>query len=181
MIPQNTILYKEGEAALYKLNRQLREPFKIALLKDLQALTYFKEFGRNTSWLGEPGLNYIYANRNHRATGWTKRTRILTDYLIDNIYLEWQPALNHLLVNQYLAGQSLAPHRDDEPDLVGPIVSLSLGDTATFDYTEGKIDLEDGDILVGSRKFFDTVTHSVSQPHNDQVRYNLTWRTVLAP
>ena len=168
------IIYSNQDAKLTKLDWNLKEPFKGRLLLELESLSFIHEFGRNTAWLGEEGLNYPYANKDHLATGWTARTKILTNALHDRLGEEF----NHLLVNQYLPGQKLNPHKDDEPELKGAIASLSLGDTATFDFTAGNIDLHDGDFIIGNRKFFNQLKHSISISHNNEIRYNLTWRNV---
>ena len=145
-------------------------------------MPFIFEFGRNTAWLGVPELNYPYANKDHLATGWTKYTQILTEAMNKKL----GTSFNHLLVNQYMPNQKLAMHKDNEPELQGSILSLSLGDTATFKFSTGRgrtsfksaIDLKDGDFIIGNRSFFNQFYHEVSVPHNAQVRYNLTWRTI---
>ena len=185
-------LYENGNALLLKSNvfnnEQIYRHFHgsslgdddfwiSGLYHDLGRLSYQLEFGRNTTWLGTKGLNYRYAGRDHIAQGWTASTKKLTRLLC--LALKDQKwTLNHLLVNQYRQGQSLNMHKDDEPELIGPIVSLSVGDTATFDYTAGQTDLYDGDLLIGNREFFNQFPHSVSPTHRGRIRYNLTWRTI---
>jgi len=157
-------------------------------------LEYKYEFGRGTCWLGEKGLDYRYTNKSHIAQGWgnnffkelTDTMRILA--INSGFNNEKQPLFNHLLVNQYIGKQKLAMHKDNEPDLTGPIASLSLGATTKFNYGLSKsmkeaesISLSNGHILLGNREFFNNYFHSVSSPKITPitpVRYNLTWRTV---
>ena len=180
-----TLYYdKQSNAVLKRDKLVLNSQFKQDLLNELTKLNYKFEFGRNTAWLGSKGLDYRYTGSSHIATGWTPATEILTDkvraFLLTNnrnVYF------NHLLVNQYKAGMSLNKHRDNEPELRSVIASLSLGDDAYFHYGNqdgwSKILLSDLDLLIGNRSFFNTVTHSVSEPKNGGIRYNLTWRTIV--
>ena len=127
-----------------------------AMSKTLQNLLatfpYKFEFGRGTCWLGDKGLNYIYAGRDH--------------------------IFNHLLINQYQRGQKLNPHRDNEPELLGPIASISFGDSAIFTYGKKQITLHDGDLLLSSRAFNNSTNHGAKPPINSGTRYNLTFRTI---
>ena len=157
-------------------------------------LEYEYEFGRGTCWLGDEGLDYRYTNKSHIAQGWgNKLFEELTDSMRRvaknaGFVEETEPLFNHLLVNQYTGKQKLAMHKDNEPDLTGPIASLSLGATTSFNFGLAKsmkqaesISLSNGHILIGNRKFFNNYFHSVSSPKitpQMPVRYNLTWRTV---
>ena len=79
-------------------------------------------------------------------------------------------------------------HRDNEPILTGPLASFTLGASSRFTYgltksiREGtKIELGEGDVLIGNREFFDNYYHSVASPKVTEqypVRYNFTWRTL---
>jgi len=165
------------------------------LINQCDKLEYKYEFGRGTCWLGDRDLDYRYANRSHVSQGWqnsvfidlTERMRIL----VRNAGFgeeENEPLFNHLLVNQYTSKQKLAMHKDNEPDLIGPIASLSLGAETKFKYGLSKsmkeaesISLINGHILIGNRGFFNNYYHSVSAPSISTytpVRYNLTWRTI---
>ena len=158
------------------------------------SLEFSYEFGRGTHWLGEDDLDYKYANKSHIAQGWNSDSiKDLTESMRqlsikygfaspgDDLY-------NHLLINQYLPKQKLSMHRDDEPELTGPIASLTLGASSVFTYGvtrkigDGKkMTLGHGDLMFGSREFFNNYYHSVAPIKKaDQypVRYNLTWRTI---
>ena len=176
---------KQSNAVLKRDKLVLNSQFKQDLLNELAKLNYKFEFGRNTAWLGTKGLDYKYTGTSHIATGWTPATEILTDKVRTFLLTENRNVyFNHLLVNQYQAGMSLNKHRDNEPELHSVIASFSLGDDAHFHYgnhQDGWSDilLSDSDLLIGNRSFFNTVYHSVSKPKNDNVRYNLTWRTII--
>jgi alkylated DNA repair protein (DNA oxidative demethylase) len=96
------------------------------------------------------------------------------------------------LVNRYVPGAKLGLHQDrDERDPVAPIVSVSIGLTATFIWGGTKRHLpvrrfpvESGDVVVwgGPARF---VYHGVSplkygeHPLTGALRYNLTFRKVF--
>ena len=86
-------------------------------------------------------------------------------------------------------------HKDDEPELIGPIASLSIGATAPFYYGDQSVEVSQGDFLIGNRNFFTKLKHGVGSPTPARVescgydeetsgpiypytRYNLTWRTI---
>lgn len=154
-----------------------------AMSKTLQNLLatfpYEFEFGRGTCWLGDKGLNYIYAGRDHIATGWKPSILQLRDSLLQELDHSGKKQLfNHLLINQYQRGQKLNPHRDNEPELLGPIASISFGDSAIFTYGKKQITLHDGDLLLSSRAFNNSTNHGAKPPINSGTRYNLTFRTI---
>ncbi len=95
------------------------------------------------------------------------------------------------LINRYRPGTRLSLHQDiDETDFAAPIVSVSLGVTATFLF--GGLDrrdrcrrmrLEHGDVLVWggpSRKAFHGIAPLAASHHplTGELRYNLTFRRV---
>tara|TARA_Y100000401_G_C8316429_1_gene222739 strand:- start:467 stop:1072 length:606 start_codon:yes stop_codon:yes gene_type:complete len=157
-------------------------------------LDFNYEFGRGTCWLGDEGLDYRYTNKSHVAQGWKDDLIVrLTDairQLSDELgFTDSQESMyNHLLINQYLPKQKLNMHRDNEPILIGPLASFTLGAPSRFTYgltksiREGtKIELGEGDVLIGNREFFDNYYHSVASPKVTEqypVRYNFTWRTL---
>ena len=166
----------------------------LALHKICQNLEFTHEFGRGTCWLGDEGLDYRYTNKSHIAQGWrdelivklTSSMRQLSNEL--GFTDSQEPLYNHLLINQYLPKQKLNMHRDNEPILTGPLASFTLGASSRFTFgltksiNEGtKIELGEGDILIGNREFFDNYYHSVAAPkvtEEQPVRYNFTWRTL---
>lgn len=91
------------------------------------------------------------------------------------------------LVNRYAAGASLGTHQDrDEQDLSQPIVSVSIGASATFQLGGLKrteplrpVPLHDGDVLVWggpSRLRFHGVKALKPLTGGPDTRYNLTFR-----
>ncbi len=105
-------------------------------------------------------------------------------------YVEFEP--DACLINRYAPGAKLSLHQDkDESDYAAPIVSVSLGLSATFLFGGSRrsdrprrIALEHGDVVVwgGPARLF---YHGVA-PLNDgqhgltgQYRYNLTLRKAL--
>ncbi len=157
--------------------------FQKALWKELSSLNYIKEFGRLVSYQGDKDIDYIYTRTHHKANGWTSHiestTQLIRQYLQSD---DRDNYFNHCLINQYLPDMSLNRHKDDEPELIDAIASLSLGDSAYFIYGNeyNKLRLDNGDVLIGNRKFFNTMHHAVSKPIDIGVgkRFNLTWRTV---
>ena len=148
------------------------------------------EFGRYTSFFGLDGANYKYSGKNHLARPMPLVLSSFRDLALERAYYSgflknapiYIDLFNHILLNEYEEGQKLNAHKDDEPDLIGPIVSISLGAPANFNYgvnrncTTSTL-LEHGDILIGNKHFFDNYYHSASEPQ-DGVRINLTFRTV---
>lgn len=193
----NARIYFPKKSMRY-IEKQLNE--KLDILYDIcDSLEYTYEFGRGTHWLGEQGLDYQYTNTSHIAQGWhseeikkiTEIVRFLTTWWGFN--LNKVPIYNHLLINQYKPKQKLNMHKDNEPQLTGPIASLTLGASSFFNYGATKLIrdgekkmLDHGDLMIGNREFFDNYYHSVSPikfygPRNRNrypVRYNLTWRTI---
>ena len=96
------------------------------------------------------------------------------------------------LINRYVAGSKLGLHQDkDEKDAWAPIVSVSLGVPAVFQWGGKRradpirrLKLEHGDVAVwgGPARF---VYHGISplksaeHPLTDDVRINLTFRKVF--
>lgn len=171
-------------------------PYKdMAALYDIcNNLEFNYEFGRGTHWLGEEGLDYRYTNKSHIAQGWHNDLIVELTNLMRLLTIEngcnplKMPLYNHLLINQYKPKQKLNMHRDNEPALIGPIASFTLGAPSRFTYgldksiREGeKIMLGHGDIMIGNRNFFNNYYHSVAAPQVSEehpVRYNFTWRTL---
>ncbi|WP_336981677.1 MULTISPECIES: DNA oxidative demethylase AlkB [unclassified Cedecea] len=102
-------------------------------------------------------------------------------------YLDFEP--DACLINRYAAGTKLSLHQDkDEPNLRQPIVSVSLGLPAIFQFgglQRGgplqRIMLEHGDVVVwggASRLFYHGILPLKPgfHPLTDQFRYNLTFR-----
>ena len=182
-------IFDDGAGAVLKSkNLPMNPHFCGALLGELEALPYIYEFGRDVSWVGNKDLNYRYSHKDHTTCGWGA-TPILQRFSEEKVRALLQSPdrgryLNHVLVNRYGPQHSINKHKDDEPELAGPLASLSLGASAEFTFSRAyngskthHITLEDGDLMIGSRKFFDNYYHAVSKPNGDY-RLNLTWRTV---
>ncbi len=93
------------------------------------------------------------------------------------------------LINRYAPGAKLSLHQDkDEPDLRAPIVSVSLGLPAVFQFgglkrndPVARVMLEQGDVVVWggeSRLFYHGILPLKAGHHPDtgEHRYNLTFR-----
>ncbi|WP_312175132.1 DNA oxidative demethylase AlkB [Pseudescherichia sp.] len=102
-------------------------------------------------------------------------------------YSDFQP--DACLINRYLPGAKLSLHQDkDEPDLRAPIVSVSLGLPAVFQFGGSRrsdplkrLLLEHGDVVVWggpSRLFYHGVQplKPGQHPATGECRYNLTFR-----
>lgn len=102
-------------------------------------------------------------------------------------YSDFQP--DACLINRYLPGAKLSLHQDkDEPDLGAPIVSVSLGLPAVFQFGGSRrgdplkrVLLEHGDVVVWggpSRLFYHGVQplKPGQHPATGECRYNLTFR-----
>jgi len=102
-------------------------------------------------------------------------------------YSDFQP--DACLINRYLPGAKLSLHQDkDEPDLRAPIVSVSLGLPAVFQFGGlrrsdplKRLLLEHGDVVVWggpSRLFYHGVQplKPGQHPATGECRYNLTFR-----
>jgi hypothetical protein len=194
-------IYKDPELGAY-LAKTITGLCFPCLEAEFDRLEFVTEFGRDTAWLGEPGLNYRYTGRDHIAkdladfdmlsdfTDLARRNAIEMGFNPEKL-----PLFNHLLINRYIGPQKLAMHKDDEPELVGPIASLSIGATAPFYYGNKSVEVRHGDFLIGNRSFFTKLKHGVGSPTPVQVascgydeettgrieakaRYNLTWRTI---
>jgi len=93
------------------------------------------------------------------------------------------------LINRYAPGAKLSLHQDkDEPDLRAPIVSVSLGLPAVFQFgglkrndPVARVMLEQGDVVVWggeSRLFYHGILplKAGQHPNTGEYRYNLTFR-----
>lgn len=102
-------------------------------------------------------------------------------------YADYQP--DACLINRYVPGAKLSLHQDkDEPDLRAPIVSVSLGLPAVFQFGGLKRNdplkrllLEHGDVVVWggpSRLFYHGIQplKPGQHPATGEYRYNLTFR-----
>lgn len=134
---------------------------------------------RLVAWYGDPGLSYSYSGITHKTTGWPQ---VLAE-LCDGVKTAFSLRSNFVLLNRYRDGtDSMGWHTDDEPELSGPVASLSLGATRRFHIREGRnartqrIDLEHGSLLLLDRK----ITHALPKTKRKLgERINLTFRHVI--
>ena len=148
----------------------------LAALYDIcNNLEFNYEFGRGTHWLGETGLDYKYTNKSHIAQGWhnkeiEKLTSIIRQFTEELDFCSDDNQLyNHLLINQYLPKQKLNMHKDNEPELIGPIASLTLGASSRKPFSPY------GSTLIANMK-----KHSVSSD-NIAIKYGLADDSTVTP
>jgi alkylated DNA repair dioxygenase AlkB len=138
---------------------------------------------RRTSWHADPHFTYRYGGIRHCWKAWTPELSFVRELAEE--YAGCQ--VNSVLVNLYdNERSSVAPHADDEPDMVSdaPILSVSLGATRDFVLKHGStgakiiLPLEHGSILVMSGSTQRVSRHGVPKSkHPRGPRINLTFRT----
>ncbi len=121
---------------LIHVPRYLDESAAGALLSWARKLDWHEEqirlFGRwvavprLVAWFGDGSVCYRYSGVDHTGAGWPLaleeiRTALARDFGFHS---------NFVLLNRYRCGRdSMGWHADDEAELMGPVVSLSLGAT----------------------------------------------------
>ena len=186
-------------------------PFEMALLAALQAITTQSPFRHMTT---PGGFVMSVAMTNCGAAGWiTDRSGYRYDAIDPQTRQPW-PSLpdcfralavsaataagyprfvpDACLINRYEVGARLSLHQDkNERDLREPIVSVSLGLPATFQFgglkrndPVRKVGLRHGDVVVWggpSRLFYHGVTELKDGEHDKlgRMRINLTFRRAL--
>ena len=133
---------------------------------------------RLVAWYGDPGIGYRYSGVDHIAQGWPEP---FTD-LRRRLELDLGIRSNFVLLNRYRNGlDSMGWHADDERELLGPVISVSLGATRRLHLRKQRRDptqtltLGHGDLLVHPRDY----PHAL--PKTKQAvgeRVNLTFRQV---
>jgi alkylated DNA repair protein (DNA oxidative demethylase) len=145
-------------------------------------------------WVSDRTGGYRY-QATHPETGrpWPPMPRALTE-LWDEV-AGYPAGPEACLVNYYTPGAKMGAHRDeDEEDTRAPVVSVSLGDDATFHVggsrrsaPKQRLILRSGDVFVlgGSARMF---YHSIDRIHvgtsnllEEGGRFNLTLRRVTRP
>lgn len=142
---------------------------------------------RLEAWYGDADARYRYSGIAHEPLPWTPELAALRDRLRAYAGAPFNSVLANLYRN---GGDSNGWHSDDEPELgASPtIASLSLGATRRF-YIKAKtgderhtFELANGSLLLMSGASQQLWRHSVpKEPHVQQARINLTFRTILAP
>ena len=133
---------------------------------------------RLVAWYGDPGLRYRYSGVDHRAHGWPEPLERLRTELCERFV----PGLNFVLLNRYRDGRDwMGWHRDDEREISGGVVSVSLGATRRLRLDLGDervaLELEHGSVLV----FDGAVRHCLVRTKRPVAeRINLTFRRIHA-
>lgn len=136
---------------------------------------------RQVAWFGDAGLNYQYSGHSHLAHGWPRAILGLRQKIEQRLGVP----LNFVLLNRYRSGADyMGWHKDDEPSLIGPVVSLSLGASRRFHleepgvqlrHTRHTYELGDGALLVHPRHWRHTLPKT-AKPMGERI--NLSFRQV---
>lgn len=136
---------------------------------------------RQVAWFGDAGLNYRYSGHAHLAEGWPQALLGLRQEIRRRLGF----SVNFVLLNRYRNGADyMGWHKDDEPSLLGPVVSVSIGATRRFRLEEPSAnqhkvkhtyELGDGSLLVHPRHWRHTLPKT-AKPIGE--RFNLSFRQV---
>ena len=167
-----------GEARSKQLFQQLEQQVNWSQNKiKLFGKTYDEP--RLVSWYGPQA--YSYSNLTLEAQ---KMPEILQHHL-KRLNTMLSLNLNSVLCNFYRSGlDSMGWHADDEPEMKGDIVSLSLGATRPFQIRHRdtkqtfEIDLTPGSILVMPEKMQSIYIHQLPKRKHVLPRMNLTFRNI---
>lgn len=141
---------------------------------------------RKTVSYGDRDLKYKYSGKQQQALPWTDELLEVATKLDD-------PKINFVLINRYPSGNAgIGWHADDERDIVpnSTIYSLSIGDPRRFLLRVAKtgeqvldVELPSGSLLTMEGSTQQHLEHSVpkttAKAHQNQVRYNLTFRSIV--
>lgn len=135
---------------------------------------------RLTSWHGDGG--YTFSGKTLEPNGWTP----LLSQLLDLLEQETGVRFNSVLCNLYRDGSdSVSWHADDEPEVTGPIASVSIGDNRTFKIRNNETrevtsyQLGGGSLLVMPLGLQQTHQHCVPKTKKPVgPRLNLTFRVL---
>lgn len=157
--------------------------------KSQEIIIYGKKCKQNRETINfsYESLSYNYSGINNIGSDINEH-KILIELInkIENFF-NYKYSFNYILGNRYKSGSNnIGMHSDDEKDLVGPIVSVSLGCNRYFDihgkYNNEKvrIDLKKGSLLIMDGKTQKNYKHGVPlQKKIHDTRINLTFRYVL--
>jgi len=145
-------------------------------------------------WVSDRDGGYRY-QRTHPETGrpWPRIPDLLGE--VWSVVAGYRAPPEACLVNYYAAGARLGSHRDeDEDDAHAPVVSVSLGDDATFHLggarrgdPKRRLILKSGDVFVlggAARNFYhgiDRIHPGTSGLLEEGGRFSLTLRRVTRP
>jgi alkylated DNA repair dioxygenase AlkB len=139
---------------------------------------------RLTAYHGDAGKTYTYSGIVCEPSGWTPTLAVLKNIAAIAIGEPFY-RFNAVLCNYYQDGDnSIAWHADDEPELTGPIVSMSFGGTRKFKirnkHTKETItyELKDRSVLVMSEEMQKDWEHCIPKQKNAEGRINLTFRKI---
>ncbi len=140
-----------------------------------------REMNRTVAWYGDEGAVYRYAGTHNVPNAWPPELARMRH----DLELRLGITLNSCLVGWYDDGSNHVDwHADDEPELQGSIVSISLGATRTFKLRpsgggdEIDVALEHGSVLVMTVESQRSWLHAVPPESGSGARMNLTFRDV---
>lgn len=161
---------READALLVELEREVAW--------QTETLTLFGRevtVPRRVAWCGEAGGSYRYAGRDHHASGWLPALSPIRERIESRLGCSFDFAL----LNRYRNGaEYMGWHTDDEPEMAGPVASLSLGAPRCFllRRTRGapssRLLLEHGSLLV----FEPELRHTLPRCARADLRVNVTFR-----
>jgi alkylated DNA repair dioxygenase AlkB len=131
---------------------------------------------------GKPGVTYKYSGIVCHAAPMTESL----DYIKMIIGMATGYDFNCVLCNYYQDGDhSISWHADDEKELTGPIVSMSLGGSRTMKFRNKQtkeaiteMELHNGLVIVMSEEMQNHVEHCIPKQKNVEARINLTFRNI---
>ena len=145
---------------------------------------------RETVVFSEKGLNYKYSGIDNvgfdiHSHGILIKIKNKIERFFNNQY-----TFNYILCNRYKTGrENIGMHSDDEKNLFGPIVSISLGVSRFFDITgkpntignslKKRIELKNGSMLIMSGQTQTNYKHGIPKQNKiSETRINLTYRII---
>ena len=193
--PPDEVLPHGGSAVLHSgfLDAPRADALLTALLDEIPWQSHdIVLFGRKvaeprlSSWIGDPGVSYVYSGIRRDPIPWTPHLLPLRDAC----EAATGTRFNSVLANLYRDGEdAMGWHADDEPEL-GPtpvIASVSLGEERRFDFrhrdsAETKsVVLPHGSLLVMSGATQSNWKHRIARSKAVRgPRVNLTFRLIVA-
>jgi alkylated DNA repair dioxygenase AlkB len=160
----------------------------VALQNELKLRQEFLNFGgkrvaipRRTAWYGDPDAYYTYSGLKNEPLSWTPSLATLRAALNRT----FKARMNSCLVNLYRDGSdSMSWHADDEASLRHIILSVSFGESRTFQIREGTrgpkraLRLDHASILLMTIESQFVYRHAVPKEIASGARLNLTFREV---
>lgn len=115
---------------------------QVALLAEIDSLAWSNELRRRVQHYG---YKYDYTNKSVNTSMAVGSMPKLCEALAARMFADgtFGKMPDQLIVNEYLPGQGIAPHVDCVPCFEETIVSISLGDAYTMDFS--RMVMEDGE------------------------------------